>query len=60
MAPHCVIDYLEEKGGRNVQRLNGDDPASVYFIGRSGDIEKTNNEELIWIIMQTKSDEDNS
>lgn len=48
-----VIAALEEKGGKNTQRLNGDDDNSVYFIGRSGEIEKTNNPDLCWVIMQS-------
>lgn len=58
--PESVINYLTKKGGNNTQRYTGDDVAAIYFIGRSGEIEKTNNIELIWIIQQTQCDEDNS
>lgn len=60
IAPHCVIDYLVEQGGKNTQKYKGDDVDAVYFIGRSGEIEKTNNQELIWIIIQTVSNENNT
>ena len=60
MVPHCVIDYLVEQGGRNTHKYKGDDAEAVYFIGRTGEIEKTNNQELIWIIMQTVTNENNT
>lgn len=60
IAPHCVISYLEQMGGKNTQRYKGDDEKALYFIGRTGEIEKTNNTELQWIIMQTSSNENNT
>lgn len=51
--PGVIISILENVGGKNTQRLNGDDESAVYFIGRSGEIEKTNNPDLAWIIMQS-------
>lgn len=50
-----VIAALEKMGGKNVNKLIGDDPESIYFIGRTGEIERTNNIDLIWIIEQGKS-----
>lgn len=50
-----VIAALEKMGGNNVNKLKGDDPGSIYFIGRTGEIERTNNIDLIWIIEQGKS-----
>lgn len=47
-----VIAALEKMGGKNVNKLKGDDPGSIYFIGRTGEIERTNNIDLIWIITQ--------
>lgn len=47
-----VIAALEKMGGKNVNKLKGDDPESIYFIGRAGEIERTNNIDLIWIITQ--------
>lgn len=47
-----VIAALEKMGGKNVNKLKGDDPGSIYFIGRAGEIERTNNIDLIWIITQ--------
>ena len=60
VAPHCVIEYLEQQGGKNVNRYKGNDPEAIYFIGRTGEIEKTNNIDLIWIIRQTTSNENNT
>lgn len=54
--PGVIISILENVGGKNTQRLNGDDENAVYFIGRSGEIEKTNNPDLAWIIMQSLSE----
>lgn len=54
--PGATISILENVGGKNTQRLNGDDDNAVYFIGRSGEIEKTNNPDLAWIIMQSLSE----
>ena len=48
--PDAVIRYLEGWGGKNTQGYKGDDVDAVYFIGRSGHIEKTNNLDLIWLI----------
>lgn len=48
--PDAVIRYLEGWGGKNTQGYKGDDVDAVYFIGRTGNIEKTNNPDLIWII----------
>ena len=48
----AVIRYLEGWGGKNTQGWKGDEVDAIYFIGRSGHIEKTNNEDLKWIIMQ--------
>lgn len=53
--PAGVIKYLESRGGKNTQGFKGDDVQAVYFIGRSGHIEKTNNEDLKWIIMQSSN-----
>lgn len=53
--PDSVIRYLEGWGGKNTQGFKGDDVNAIYFIGRSGHIEKTNNEDLKWIIMQSNS-----
>ena len=39
-------------GGKNVNKLKGDDPGAIYFVGRTGEIERTNNIDLIWIIAQ--------
>ena len=50
--PEAVIRYFEGWGAKNVQNLKGDDVDAIYFIGRSGYIEKTNNEDLKWIIRQ--------
>lgn len=47
-----VIAALEIMGGKNVNKLKGDDPESIYFIGRTGEIERTNNIDLIWIMEQ--------
>lgn len=54
--PGVIISILENVGGKNTQFLNGDDENAVYFIGRSGEIEKTNNPDLAWIIMQSLSE----
>lgn len=54
--PGVTISILENVGGKNTQCLNGDDENAVYFIGRSGEIEKTNNPDLAWIIMQSLSE----
>ena len=50
-----VIAALEKMGGKNVNKLKGDDPESIYFIGRAGEIERTNNIDLIWIIEEGKN-----
>lgn len=60
IAPHCVISYLEQMGGKNTQRYKGDDENALYFIGRTGEIEKTNNIDLIWIIQQTACNENDT
>lgn len=50
-----VIAALEKMGGKNVDKWKGDDPESIYFIGRTGEIERTNNIDLIWILEQGKN-----
>lgn len=50
-----VIAALELMGGKNVNKLKGDDSDSIYFIGRTGEIERTNNIDLIWILEQGKN-----
>lgn len=48
--PATVIAELQQKGGNNRNAYKGDDVNAVYFIGRTGEIEKTSNPELKWII----------
>lgn len=32
IAPHCVISYLEEMGGKNTQRFKGNDENALLLV----------------------------